>query len=61
MMYFYPQKQRYNLVFSFTPVVLGIVALAVLWGGIGTGLVSFLPGANVIIETAQDSITSLFL
>jgi len=61
MMYFYEQKQTYTLSFSFTPFVIGIVALAVLWGGIGTGLVSFLPGANVIIETAQASITSLFM
>ena len=61
MMYFYEQKQSYKLAFSFTPVVIGIVALSVLWGGIGTGLVSYLPGANVIIETAQASIQSLFL
>lgn len=61
MMYFYPQEKKRTLAFSFTPVVIGIVALAVLWGGIGTGLVSFLPGANVIIETAQASIASLFL
>jgi len=61
MMYFYPQKIKYDLAFSFTPVVIGIIALAVLWGGIGTGLISYLPGANVIIETAQASITSLFM
>jgi len=61
MMYFYEQKQTYDLSFSFTPFVIGIVALAVLWGGIGTGLVSFLPGANVLIDTAQASIMSLFL
>jgi len=61
MMYFYEQKQRYNLSFSFTPVIIAIVAIAVLWGGIGTGLVSFLPGANIIIQTAQASISSLFL
>lgn len=61
MMYFYPQEKKRTLAFSFTPVFIGIVALAVLWGGIGTGLVSFLPGANVIIETAQDSISSLIL
>lgn len=61
VMYFYPQEERYNLAFSFSPVVIAIVALAVLWGGIGTGLISYLPGANVIIETAQDSIASLFL
>jgi len=61
MMYFYPPVKQYNLAFSFTPVVIGIVALAVLWGGIGTGLITYLPGANVIIETAQDSILSLGL
>ncbi len=61
MMYFYEQRQSYQLDLSFTPFVIGIVALAVLWGGIGTGLVSYLPGANVIIETAQASIHSLFL
>jgi len=59
MMYFYKQSQEYKLSFSFTPFVIGIVALAVLWGGIGTGLVSFLPGANVLIQTAQSSIESL--
>ena len=61
MMYFYPQSEKYPLPLSFTPVILGIVAIAVLWGGIGTGLVSYLPGANVIIETAQSSIESLFI
>ena len=61
VMYFYPQKESRSFSFSFTPVVIGIVALAVLWGGIGTGLVSYLPGANVIIKTAQVSIDSLFL
>jgi NADH-quinone oxidoreductase subunit N len=61
MMYFYPQSKKQELVLSFTPVVIAIVALAILWGGIGTGLVSFLPGANVIIETAKSSIASLGL
>jgi len=61
MMYFYKPSQVYNLSFSFTPFVIGIVALCVLWGGIGTGLVSFLPGASVIIQTAQNSIASLWL
>jgi NADH-quinone oxidoreductase subunit N len=61
MMYFYPQQERYTLAFSLTPVVLGIVALAVLWGGIGTGLISFLPGANIIMEAAHDAVTSLFM
>jgi len=61
MMYFYDQKQTYTLSFSFTPFVIGVVAISVLWGGIGTGLISYLPGANVIIETAQASILSLFL
>ena len=61
VMYFYPPQKKRDLAFSFTPVVLGVVALAILWGGIGTGLASYLPGANVIIETAQSSIDSLFL
>ena len=61
VMYFYPQKHKYNLAFSFTPVVIAIITFSVLWGGIGTGLISFLPGANIIIETAQASIASLFL
>ncbi len=61
MMYFYPQSKKQELVLSFTPVVIAIVALAILWGGIGTGLVSFLPGANVLIETAKASIASLIL
>lgn len=61
VMYFYPQHIKYDLAFSFAPVAIGIVAIAVLWGGIGTGLVSYFPGANVIIETAQSSIDSLFL
>ncbi|MDF1880866.1 NADH-quinone oxidoreductase subunit N [Sulfurimonas sp. MAG313] len=61
MMYFYDQKQHYTMSFSFTPFVIGIVAISVLWGGIGTGLVSYIPGANILIQTAQASISSLFL
>ncbi len=60
-MYFYPHQTRYVLSFSFAPVAISVVAIAVLWGGIGTGLVSYFPGANIIIETAQASIDSLFL
>ncbi len=62
MLYFYPAEETKDLSgypVSFLFILLG--AVAVLWGGIGTGLISFLPGADVITEIVQGSIGSLFI
>jgi len=62
VMYFYPSKHEALVLTSkITPTVLALIALIILWGGIGTGLISFLPGANGFIEFAQNSIASLFI
>jgi len=62
VMYFYPsQHDAIQLTSRVTPIVIGLIAITVLWGGIGTSLISFLPGANGFIEFAQNSVASLFI
>ncbi|MDX1295648.1 MAG: NADH-quinone oxidoreductase subunit N, partial [Sulfurimonadaceae bacterium] len=62
MLYFYPaeqEKKTYGYPLSFTVIVLS--AVAVLWGGIGTGLITLIPGADIITEIAKEGIYSLSL
>lgn len=60
MLYFYPDEQgkpveRYTLSLAF----ILLSAVAVLWGGIGTGLITLIPGADVITEIARKGVESL--
>ena len=60
--YFYKPttaKKRYEYPLTFFAIA--ISAIAVLWGGIGTGLITFLPGADLITRLAHDAILSLQL
>jgi NADH-quinone oxidoreductase subunit N len=62
MLYFYPAedtKQHYGYPLSFAVIILS--AVAVLWGGIGTGLMTLIPGADVLTDIARESIRSLHL
>ncbi len=62
MLYFYPpeqEKKRYGYPLSFAFIILS--AVAVLWGGIGTGLITLIPGADVITEIVREGIHSLNL
>lgn len=60
MLYFYPaeqEKRTYGYPLSFAVIVLS--AVAVLWGGIGTGLMTLIPGADTLTQIARESIRSL--
>jgi NADH-quinone oxidoreductase subunit N len=60
MIYFYPssdQQQRFT--FDFSTVLIGVMAMMVIWGGVGTGLLPFVPGANGLIDIAKQAIESL--
>ena len=61
MIYFYDATQKFGT-FRYSLSYLGIlfIAFITIWGGIGTGLLSFIPGANSIILYAQKALASLF-
>ena len=60
MMYFYPSSgQHQRFVFNFSAVLIGVMAVMVIWGGVGTSLIPFVPGANGLIDIAKQAIESL--
>jgi len=60
MMYFYPSnvKQK-KLSINISTVLIALMALIIVWGGIGTSLIPFIPGADSFIEVAKQAIVSL--
>jgi len=60
MMYFYPSdaKQK-KLPIGTSTMVIVMMALIVVWGGIGTSLISFVPGADGFMQIAKQAISSL--
>jgi NADH-quinone oxidoreductase subunit N len=61
VMYFYPSNRDPKpLTVAISPIAIVFIALLTIWGGIGTGLISFLPGADHFIEYAQQALISLF-
>ena len=60
MMYFYPtESQQKKLPIDISTIIIAIMALFVIWGGIGTSLIPFIPGADGFIDTARYAIESL--
>lgn len=60
MMYFYPtQSEQKKFPIDVSTIIIAIMALFVIWGGIGTSLIPFIHGADGFIETAKDAIASL--
>jgi NADH-quinone oxidoreductase subunit N len=60
VMYFYPSdtpEKRFPV--NISTVVIAIMSLLVIWGGIGTSLIPFVPGADGFIDIAIQSIISL--
>ena len=59
-MYFYrsetPQKK---LPIDISTILIFVMALIVIWGGIGTSLIPFVPGADGFIDIAKEAISSL--
>lgn len=61
VMYFYPSdREAKPLTVTLSPTVIVVIAIITIWGGIGTGLVSFLPGADHFIDYASQALESLF-
>ncbi len=60
MMYFYPSTQaQRHFPFDFSGILIGVMAMMVILGGVGTSLIPFLPSADGLIEIAKQAIESL--
>ena len=60
MMYFYPESHaQKRLPLNVSTFVIALMALVVLWGGIGSSLIPFVPGADSFIDLAKEVIFSL--
>ncbi len=62
MMYFYPSldKQK-SFPINLSSSLIALMALLVIWGGIGTTLIPFIPGVDGFIDIAKQAIASLYL
>lgn len=65
LMYFYPAcesdtKEVLSLK-GFAPITIGLIALAVIWGGIGNTFIAYFPDIDFLIDTARLSYMSLFI
>ena len=60
MMYFYDADEaRAPFRVSLSTSLIALMALMAVWGGIGTGLIPFLPGADGLIDMAKEAVASL--
>jgi hypothetical protein len=60
MMYFYPSEEEQKVFpINISTILIVMMALIVIWGGIGTTLIPYIPGADGFIEIAIQSISSL--
>ncbi len=64
LMYFYPSpemKGKIPPLRGIPPLVIGIMAILIIWGGIGNTLISYFPGIDFLIDTAKFAYQSLFM
>lgn len=64
VMYFYPSaemKGEIPTLRGLAPIVIAVIALAIIWGGIGNTLVVYFPGVDFLIDIAKEAYKSLFL
>ncbi|WP_201353287.1 NADH-quinone oxidoreductase subunit N [Hydrogenimonas urashimensis] len=60
VMYFYEtESKREPFRFGMSTLLITMMALMAIWGGIGTGLIPFFPGADGLIDIAKQAIGSL--
>ena len=60
MMYFYPSTAaQKSFPFNISTVLIVMMALIIVWGGIGTSLIPYIPGADGFMEIAGQAIGSL--
>ena len=64
LMYFYPSpemKGKIPPLRGIPPLVIAVMAVLIIWGGIGNTLISYFPGIDFLIDTAKLAYQSLFL
>jgi len=60
MMYFYESNEaQRKFPIHISTVLIMIISLIVIWGGIGTSLIPYVPGADGFIDIARQTIGSL--
>ena len=60
MMYFYSSnKEKKKFSINLNTGLIAMMALIIIWGGIGTSLIPFVPGADGFIDIAKQAIASL--
>ena len=62
VMYFYRSAEMTDVppLKGVAPLVIGVIALTVIWGGVGNTFVAFFPGVDFLIDMARLSYESLF-
>ena len=63
VMYFYRSAELTDVppLKGVAPLVIGVIALATIWGGIGNTFVAWFPGVDFLIDMAELSYDSLFI
>ena len=62
VMYFYPSDEpQKKLQINLSSGLIALMALLVIWGGIGTTLIPFIPGVDGFIDIAKQAIGSLYI
>jgi NADH-quinone oxidoreductase subunit N len=63
VMYFYRSAEMTDVppLKGIAPFVIGLIALATIWGGIGNTLIAYFPGVDFLIDMAKLSYESLFI
>jgi len=63
VMYFYRSAEMTDVppLKGIAPFVIGIIALTIVWGGVGNTLVVYFPGVDFLIDMAKLSYESLFI
>ncbi|MDA7847929.1 NADH-quinone oxidoreductase subunit N [Sulfurospirillum sp.] len=62
VMYFYRSPEMTNVppLKGIAPVVISVIALSIIWGGVGNTLIVYFPGVDFLIDMANSSYESLF-
>ncbi len=63
LMYFYPSSEMTNVppLKGMPPLIIAVMAILIVWGGIGNTLISYFPGIDFLIDTAKFAYQSLFM
>ncbi len=63
LMYFYPSSEMTNVppLKGIPPLIIAVMAVLIIWGGVGNTLISYFPGIDFLIDTAKFAYQSLFI